>query len=329
MTDRHPIANWEFFQSRFVVNLTRSISRVRDEESAIVSLKYICTLFDTVFKRRKNYFAMNLVLVGDLIPCICMSWKMTPSYWYWAIRVLNKVIMEFPPTKERLVNNGAFTNVLLSSATFAVREDEKGAMELMKLFSMVLIDDNPNILSSWEVRKCIDVVFMLLKEWPVYLRLHMIAYDILIWTCHKYGYSENHIRRNRHRCLVLRKLRHYLRAEGARLLERADGLLSSDKKNYLKNEFHCAATGVPRFRLNYYALRIGYRDLIVEERKTALYILTLAIWDSKIEAIYTEEPNKKRRRTRQHLETTREIAWQSCQSTFILKQVLHFLSPPV
>jgi hypothetical protein len=329
MTDRRPMANWEFFQSRFVVNLTKSISNAHDEDFAIVALKYICTLFDTVFKSRQTYFAMKLVLVGDLIPCICISWKITPTYWYWAIRVLNKVMMEYTPTKERLVNNGAFTNVLLTNATFAVREDEKGAMELMKLFNMVLTVDDPTILSSLEVRRCIDAVFILLKEWPNYLRLHMVAYDSLIWTCHKYGYDENHVRHNRHRCLVLRKLRHYFKAEGARLFERADSLLWSHKRNFLKGEFHCAAAAKPRCRLNYHNLRVGYLDLIVEERKTALDILTLAIWDCKIDAIYAEEPNTKRRRTREHLKTTRKTAWQFCQSTFILGQVLRFLPPLV
>jgi hypothetical protein len=172
--------------------------------------------------------AMRLVLTGDLIPCICMHWrtKFSSAYCYWAIKVLNKVIMEYDPAKERLINNGAFTSAIMKYGTFGAHKNKKVAIELMELFNLLLIVDDEPILSSQQVCKCIDTVFIMLRERPNCLCLQTRAYHNLTWTCHKYGYYENSVRPNVISCLVMRKLNHYLRAEAARLRKRADRLLS-------------------------------------------------------------------------------------------------------
>jgi hypothetical protein len=87
------------------------------------------------------------------------------------------------------------------------------------------------------------------------------------------------------------------------------------------------AIAKPRHRIDFQDLRIVQLDIIVAERKDCLAILILAIWKSKIDEIYAEEPNAKRRRTRSHLKTTRHIAWWQCQSDVILCNVQTFLPP--
>jgi hypothetical protein len=326
----HPIANLEVVAHRnFIINLTKSIWN-GCEESAIISLKYIWTLFDTVFRTRQSYFAMKLVLHGDLIPCICMHWrtKYSSAYSYWVIRVLNKVIKEYDPTKERLINNGAFTNAVMKYGTFGAHNNEDVAMELMGLFNSILISDTQTLLTRQEVCKCIDAVFIMLRDRPKCLRLHMRAYDNLVWTCYKYGYYENQVRPNVHACLVMRKLNYYLRAEARRLVERANGLLSSKDRRGLKYNLRCA-TRKPRHRIDFSDLRKVHVDLIAAERKDCLAILTLAVWKSKINEIYAEEPNVNLRRTRSYVRSTRRLAWWHCHSDLILRKVLTFLPPPV
>jgi hypothetical protein len=329
MADQDPMANREITQRRFIVGLTKSIWN-GCEESAIVSLKYICTLFDTVFQTRLTYFAMRLVEIGDLIPCICMHWraKFSIAYCYWAIKVLIKVMKEYEPAKERLIHNGAFTNAVIKYGTFGARESEKVAMKLMKLFNMLLISDDPTLLNQQEVCKCIDAVFMMLRERPNCLCLHMRAYDNLIWTCHNHAYHENGFRPDVRACLVMRKLNHYFKAEAARLFERADGLLSSKDKRSLKHKLH-RATAKPRFQIDFSDLRTANLDMLVAERKDFLAILTLAIWKSKIDEIYAEEQNANRRTTRSHAKATRRLAWWHCHSDLILAKVVTFLPPPV
>jgi hypothetical protein len=67
--------------------------------------------------------------------------------------------------------------------------------------------------------------------------------------------------------------------------------------------------------------------MIAAEINDCLVILTLAIWKSKIDEIYAEQPNAKQRRTRSHVR--RHMAWWQCQSDVILLNVLTFLPPPV
>jgi hypothetical protein len=318
----------EVTQRRFILGLTKTIWN-GGEESAIVSLKYICTLFDTVFQTRQKYFAMRLVGVGQIISCICMHWraKFSKDYCYWALRVLNKVIIHDLSAMQRLVHNGAFTNTIIKYGTFGAHESEKVATKLMLLFNVVLISDDQTLLNRQDVCKSIDAIFIMLRDRPSCLLLHMRAYNIMVWTCHKYAYNENAVRPNLRACLVLRKLNHYFKAEAARLLERADGLLPSKDKTKLKNKL-CRATAKPRFQFNFNDLRTVNLDMLAAERKDFLAFLTLAIWKSKIDEIYAEEPNANQRTTRLHAKAMRQLAWWHCQSDVILRKVASFLTPP-
>jgi hypothetical protein len=329
MAEEEVLANRLGVHSSFILKLTKSIWN-GSKKTALQTLKYICFMFYTVYERRQRYFAMRLVLVGDLIPCICMHWncKSSLSYSYWAIRVLNKVIMQYWPTKERLINNGAFAHPTMFWGQLAASENEEVAMELMELFNMLLIVDTRTILTRDEVCKCIDAVFFMLRQWPNSLRLHMRAYNNLIWTCHRYGYYENSSQGNLSACLVMRKLNCYLRAEADTLLERTERLLSPKDRESIELQLWCALAK-PRFSIDFSDLRIAHLDIIASERKDCLAILTLAIWKCKIEGIYGEEKNAKRRRTRWHLKDTRENAWLFCLSDMILCNVLPFNTPQV
>ena len=336
MADQEPtVANFqqltfrELTQRRFITRLTKSIWN-GSEESAVVSLKYIWELFDTLFKTRQPWFAMRLVGIGDLIPCICIHWssRLSAAYCYWAINILNRVITEYPAAKGKLIHNGGFTKAVLRYGTFGAHESEKVAKKVMKLFNTVLISDDPNLLDQEEVRKCIDTVFIMLREWPNCLRLHMRAYNILIWTYHRYAYHENALHPNVRICLVTRKLNHYFKAEAARLLERAEGLIASNDKWNLKSKLY-RATAKPRFQLNFSDLRTASLDMLSAERKDFLAILTMAIWKSKIDEIYAKEPNANQRITRSHTRAMKHLGWWQCQSDVILGKVLTFLPPPV
>jgi hypothetical protein len=291
MANQQPMTNLEVTQRRYIVRLTKTIWN-GCEESAVASLKHICKLFDTTFQTRQGWFAMTLVGIGDLIPCICMHWRtrFSIAYSYWAIKVLNRVIMEYESAKERLIHNGGFTSAVVKYGTVGAQGSKKVAIKLMELFNRVLISDDPNLLHRHDVCKCIDAVFMMLKEWPNCLRLQTRAYDNLIWTCHKYAYDENGVQPNVRTCLVIRKLSHYFRAEAARLLERAEGLIPSNDKWSVKDDLH-RATAKPRFQMDFLDLRTASLHLLSAERKDFLAILTMAIWKSRIDEIYAEEPN--------------------------------------
>jgi hypothetical protein len=329
MAEEEFLSNHRPVSMRFIHCLTKSIWNGSNGR-ALKTLKYICFLFYTVYESRQRYFAMRLVLVGDLLPCICLhwDWKSSLSYSYWAIRVLNKLIMAYAPTKQRLVNNGGFAHPIMCWGKFAASENEEVAMELMELFNMLLIVDIPIILTRDEVCKCIEAVFFMLRQWPNSVRLHMRAYNNLIWTCHRYGYYENSSQHHLSACLVMRKLNYYLRAEADILLERAEWLLSLKDRRRVKLKLSYALAK-PRSQIDFLDLRTAHLDIIAAERKDSLAVLILAIWKSKIDEIYAEEPNRKRRRTRWHLRTTRESAWWHCQSDFILCNVLPFLPPQV
>jgi hypothetical protein len=329
MDDQDPVTNREVAQRDYILKLTKSIWN-GCEESAIISLKYIYTLFDTVFQRRQTYFAMKLVLVGDLIPCICMHWrrKFSSAYCYWAIKVLNKVIIEYASTRERLINNGTFTSVIMKYGTLGAHENKKVAMELMELFYILLLVDDEPTLSCQEVCKCIDAIFIMLRERPNYVLLHTRAYQSLTWTCHHFTYYESTIHPNVHTCLVMRKLNHYLKAETARLIERADSLICSKQKRSFKRKLR-GFLFKPLHQIHFQVIKSVQLSIIMAERKDSLAILTLAIWKSKIDAMYDEEPNRKRRRTRSHFRTIRQIALSKCQSDVILSNVLTFLPHPL
>jgi maltooligosyltrehalose synthase len=68
--------------------------------------------------------------------------------------------------------------------------------------------------------------------------------------------------------------------------------------------------------------------MLSAERKDALTILTMAIWQSKIDEICAEEPNANRRITRLHAKAMQRLAWWHCQSDVILGKVVTFLPPP-
>jgi hypothetical protein len=74
------------------------------------------------------------------------------------------------------------------------------------------------------------------------------------------------------------------------LLERAEGLIPSNDKWNLKSKLYCA-TAKPRLQMNFSDLRIASLDMLSAERRDFLAILTMAIWKSKIDEIYAEEPN--------------------------------------
>jgi hypothetical protein len=318
----------EITQRRFIIRLTKNVWN-GCEELAIDSLKYIWELFDTLFIRKQVWFAMRLVGIGDLIPCICMHWstRLSVRYCYWAINVLNRVIAEYPLAKEKLIHNGGFTKAVLRYGTFGAHESEKVARKLMTLFNSVLISDQPNLLDPHEVCKCIDAVFIMLSEWPNSRHLHMRAYDNLIWTSHRYAYDENGVQLNRRICLVIRKLNHYFKAEAARLLKGAEGLIPSKDKWKLETKLHCA-TSKPRFQINFSDLRTASLDLLWAQRKDSFAILTMAIWQSKIDEIHAAEQNANRRITRSHERATQHLAWGHCQSDVILGNVVTFLPPP-
>jgi hypothetical protein len=67
----------------------------------------------------------------------------------------------------------------------------------------------------------------------------------------------------------------------------------------LKNKL-CHATAKPRFQIDFLDLCTASLDMLLVERKDCLAILTLAIWKSKINEIYAEEPNAHQRTTHLH-----------------------------